>query len=151
MRSTEATSTLAPIRRRRRFSKEFKHQVVEETLIRGASVAAIALRHRLNANQVFNWRRKHLREAALLPAKAVKMLQVTIEAPSVPLPVRGPSQNSTRALRVLCRAARSGSSMRVQRSACAAWWMPMRYASPSKCSVREIALPQARACGSPLG
>jgi transposase len=91
MRGTEAISTPPPIRRRRRFSKEFKHQVVEETLIRGASVAAIALRHRLNANQVFNWRRKYLRESALVPTKAVKMLPVTIEAPSVPLPVQRPS------------------------------------------------------------
>ncbi len=94
MRGTEAISIPPPIRRRRRFSKEFKRQVVEETLVRGASVAAIALRHRLNANQVFNWRRKYLRESAAA-TKAVKMLPVTIEAPSVPLPVPRPSQSST--------------------------------------------------------
>jgi transposase len=83
-----------PGRRRRRFSKEFKRQVVEETLVRGASVAAIAMSHRLNANQVFTWRRKYLRESAVAPTKAVKMLPVTIEAPSVPLPMRAPSQGS---------------------------------------------------------
>jgi len=48
-------------------------------LARGASVAAIALRHRLNTNLVFNWRRKHLR--GLVPA-AAKMLPVKIEAAS---------------------------------------------------------------------
>jgi transposase len=95
MRSTE-TATLPPIRRRRRFSTEFKRQVVEETLVRGTSVAAIALRHRLNANQVFNWRRKYLRESAVAFTKAVKMLPVTIEAPSVPLPVQRPGQSATR-------------------------------------------------------
>ena len=62
--------------------------------MRGASVAAIAMSHRLNANQVFTWRRKYLRESALGPTKAVKMLPVTIEAPSVPLPMRAPSQSS---------------------------------------------------------
>lgn len=86
----------APIGRRRRFSKEFKRQVVEETLVRGASVAAIALRHRLNANQVFKWRRKFLCASAVAPSKAVKMLPVTIEAPSVPLSVQRSSQSSTR-------------------------------------------------------
>ena len=65
--------------RRRRFSAEFKRGVVEETLVRGASVAAIALRHRLNTNLVFNWRREHLR--GRVPA-AVKMLPVKIEAAS---------------------------------------------------------------------
>ena len=96
MRSTEATSTPVPVRRRRRFSKEFKRQVVEETLVRGASVAAIAMAHRLNANQVFTWRRKYLRESALGPIKAVKMLPVTIEAQRVVLPVQRPSQSSPR-------------------------------------------------------
>lgn len=88
MRSTETTAIRAPIRRRRRFSKEFKRQVVEETFGRGASVAAIALSHRLNANQVFNWRRKFLRESAVAPTKAVKMLPVTIEAPSLRMPAQ---------------------------------------------------------------
>ena len=95
MRSTE-TPTLPSIRRRRRYSKEFKRQVVEETLVRGASVAAIAMGHRLNANQVFTWRRKYLRESAMVPARTVKMLPVTIEAPTVPLPVQRPVQSTTR-------------------------------------------------------
>jgi transposase len=96
MRSTEPTPTAAQIRRRRRFSKAFKRQVVEETLVRGASVAAVAVGHRLNANQVFTWRRKYLRESALVPTKTVKMLPVTIEAPTMPLPVQRPVQSSTR-------------------------------------------------------
>ena len=97
MRSTQRPlRPQAPIGRRRRFSKDFKRQVVEQTLVRGASVAAIAMSHRLNANQVFTWRRKYLRESAGLAIEPVKMLPVTIEAPSVPLSVRRPSQGSTR-------------------------------------------------------
>jgi len=97
MRSTQTTLTPhSPIGRRRRFSKEFKRQVVEETLVRGASVAAIAMSHRLNANQVFTWRRRYLRESAGIAGKTVKMLPVTIEAPSVPLSVQRRSQSSTR-------------------------------------------------------
>lgn len=54
--------------RRRRFPEAFKRQVVEETLAGDASVAAVALRHRLNANLVFTWRRKLL--PRLAPAVA---------------------------------------------------------------------------------
>ena len=44
-------------RRRRRYTKDFKRRVVAETLEPGASVASVALRHGLNANVLFNWRR----------------------------------------------------------------------------------------------
>ena len=50
MRSTEATSMPAPTRRRRRFSREFKRQVVEETLVRGPLRSPTM--HRVNADQV---------------------------------------------------------------------------------------------------
>ena len=46
----------APARRRHR-SKQERRQVVEETLQPGASVAVIARRHGVNANQVFHWRK----------------------------------------------------------------------------------------------
>lgn len=44
-------------RKRRSYSKAFKRRVVAETLEPGASVAAVARRHDLNANMVFMWRR----------------------------------------------------------------------------------------------
>ena len=72
---------------RRRFSAEFKRGVVEETLVPGASVAAIAMRHRLNANLLFKWRRNHQRRTALQPLKAAKMLPVKIEAASMVVPI----------------------------------------------------------------
>ena len=44
--------------RRRRSSVE-RRRIVEETLEAGASVARVALKYGVNANQVFQWRRLH--------------------------------------------------------------------------------------------
>jgi transposase len=71
-------SLVLPRRRakRRHYEQAFKRHLVELTLVPGASVARIALDHRLNANILFRWRRHYLRElggtgqrsaAALLP------------------------------------------------------------------------------------
>jgi transposase len=65
--------------KRRRFTKEYRRQVVQETLAPGASIAGVALKHRLNANLVFTWRRKLL--PALASTRAVKLLPVTITDP----------------------------------------------------------------------
>jgi transposase len=64
--------------RRRRFTREFKGLVVQETLAPGASVSAVALKHRLNTNLLFTWRRRYLREIA--GAQSVNLLPVGIEA-----------------------------------------------------------------------
>jgi transposase len=53
-----ATDTLGrsvPPRRYRTAAE--KRQIVEETLVRGASVAVVARRHEVNANLVFGWRK----------------------------------------------------------------------------------------------
>ena len=58
---------------RRQYSVEYKQRLAQLTLEPGASVAGIALRHRLNANQLFKWRRWYLLQrgstvaATLLP------------------------------------------------------------------------------------
>jgi len=58
---------------RRQYSVEYKRRLAQLTLEPGASVAGIALRHRLNANQLFKWRRWYLLQrgstvaATLLP------------------------------------------------------------------------------------
>lgn len=44
---------------RRWRTAEEKRRIVEETLEFGSSVAAVARRHRINANQVFQWRRQY--------------------------------------------------------------------------------------------
>jgi len=53
--------------------------VVEETLEPGASVAKVALKYGVNANQVFQWRRLY-RDGKLgtAPANAIKLLPVSV-------------------------------------------------------------------------
>ena len=76
--------------RRRRSALE-RRRVVEETLEAGASVARVALKHGVNANQVFQWQRLY-RDAKLggTPQSAMKLLPVSVaeeEEPSNPEPV----------------------------------------------------------------
>lgn len=69
-------------KQRRRWSVAHKQQIVEETLVPGVSVAAVARAHGMNANQVFEWRRLH--ESGQLVERRARRLQ-----PSMPrlLPV----------------------------------------------------------------
>ncbi len=48
-----------PCRSRRSWSVDFKRRVVAEASEPGVSAAAVARRHGLNANLVFNWRRRY--------------------------------------------------------------------------------------------
>ena len=73
---------IATGRKRRSFAREFKRQVVEETLVLGASVSGVALRHGLNNNMVFKWRREYLRRRAPVPTPPVKLLPVSMVADS---------------------------------------------------------------------
>jgi transposase len=75
--------------KRRQYDAAFKRHLVELSLVPGASVAKIALDHRLNANILFKWRRYHLRElaraaskppAALLPVTLVEPQGTAVEA-----------------------------------------------------------------------
>ena len=64
---------------RRRRSAVERRRVVEETLVAGASVARVALKHGLNANQVFQWRRLY-RDGKLgvPPEGTLKLLAVSV-------------------------------------------------------------------------
>ena len=62
---------------RRRRSVEEKRRIAEETLETGASVARVARRHAVNANQVFYWRKKY-REGRLGKVSSSNLLPVTI-------------------------------------------------------------------------
>src|SRR5450759_4386973 len=76
-----AIETSSHTRRRRRPVEE-KRRIVEETLEAGASVARVARRHAVNANQVFYWRKKY-REGRLGKVSSSTLLPVTIsEIPS---------------------------------------------------------------------
>lgn len=64
---------------RRRRSVAERRRVVEETLEPGASVARVARKYGVNANQVFQWRRLY-RAGRLGPvAGEVKLLPVSVE------------------------------------------------------------------------
>jgi transposase len=92
------------VRRRQFRSVEQKRQMVQETLVPGASVATIARRHGVNANQLFSWRRQYRRgvlelvnapvseESALVPIAVAQ-----IDAPDdQKMAATGESQNTGR-------------------------------------------------------
>jgi transposase len=69
---------------RRMRTNEEKRRIVEEALVPGASVAAVARRHGVNANLLFGWRRLHkqgLLERSREPA--VPLLPVRVTMPTV--------------------------------------------------------------------
>lgn len=68
---------------KRRHSNAFKRKLVALTEQSGASVAAIALEHGVNANLVFKWRRQQLgHSTSTKPRRPAVLLPVTID----PLP-----------------------------------------------------------------
>jgi transposase len=64
-------------RKRRSWALEQKRRIVEESLEEGASIAEVARRHDLNANQLFAWRRQFGAEPAA-PKELAPILPVTI-------------------------------------------------------------------------
>ncbi|GAB3555282.1 hypothetical protein GCM10027343_43830 [Noviherbaspirillum agri] len=77
-------------KRRRRHSPEFKQKVIQACLQPGVSIAAIALRHGLNANLLRRWVAAH--EAREVPAPghepvlrpAAQFVPLPLQAPAVP-------------------------------------------------------------------
>ena len=55
----DAVSSRKSSLKRQHRSPELKRQIVEETLVPGASVARVARAHGVNAKQVFAWRRQY--------------------------------------------------------------------------------------------
>ena len=85
---------------RRRRSAAERRRVVEETLESSASVAKVALKHGVNANQVFQWRRLY-RDGKLgsPPQSPMKLLPVSVSedgeaAKPEPVPVVPPSSGA---------------------------------------------------------
>ena len=69
---------LAPVRRKRRsWTRDEKRRVVDESREEGASIAEVARRHDVNANQLFTWRRQFDIEPAA-PKNLAPILPVTI-------------------------------------------------------------------------
>jgi transposase len=90
---------------RRRRSADERRLIVEETLEAGSSVARVAMKHGVNANQVFKWRRLH--EAGRLGPQATREVQL--------LPVRvAEEQETSRAGDVDAVAAARSGSMQIE-------------------------------------
>jgi len=76
MDTSDQATVATPTRRTLRTNEE-KRRIVAEALVPGASVAAVARKHGVNANLLFGWRRLHKRglleqcreSAALVPVK----------------------------------------------------------------------------------
>jgi transposase-like protein len=66
---------------RRTYSREYKLEVVEECSAPGASVAGVALSHRINANLVRRWIVRH-RQGRLIRAPSATLLPVVLSVPS---------------------------------------------------------------------
>lgn len=88
----DAITLPSPGRRRRRYSAEFKAQIVETCNRPGTSVAAIARLHNINDNIVHRWIRE-AEQAAALPSASVpariepEELSACAAAPFVPVQV----------------------------------------------------------------
>jgi len=67
-----------PVSKRRFRSKQERRAVVEETLRPGASVAVIARRHGVNANQVFHWRKLYREGRLDVAPPAAQLVPVRI-------------------------------------------------------------------------
>ena len=75
---------LAPVRRKRRsWTRDEKRRVVDESREEGASIAEVARRHDINANQLFTWRRQFDIEPAV-PKNLAPILPVTIAPDTTP-------------------------------------------------------------------
>ena len=88
---------------RRQHEKSFKAELVEQCLMPGASVAAVALAGGVNANLLFKWRRDHLRSkrlsgaassssTVLVPVQVATGMDTGVgrSKPSAPSPVSAP-------------------------------------------------------------
>lgn len=65
-------------RTRRQHEREFKDELIAQSLVPGASVAGIAMKGGINANLLFKWRREHVRAKAQTPPAAATLLPVCV-------------------------------------------------------------------------
>lgn len=106
-------------RGRRRHSAEFKHQVLAECAQPGASVAGVALTHRINANLVQKWRRQARGDGGGAPGVDASFLPVAVGSVAVPTSAVVPAV-------IQIEVRRGAVSARIQwplsaGAACAAW------------------------------
>jgi transposase len=74
-------------RRNRSWPETLKREIVAATLEAGASVAAVARRYEVNANQVFAWRKRFGAAEAEEAMPGLIPVVVTAEMPTAPPPM----------------------------------------------------------------
>ncbi len=78
-------------RGRRQHERAFKDELIAQSLVHGASVAAIAMKGGVNANLLFKWRREHVKAMATCAPTVATLLPVCVipqaTAPSITQPV----------------------------------------------------------------
>src|SRR5689334_23225100 len=92
MDTVEQPSALDTLARRggsRRYrSIEEKRRIVEESLVPGASVAVIARKHEVNANQVFSWRRLYQQGLLEVRDAGVALAMMPVKLPESEAPAK---------------------------------------------------------------
>ena len=91
---TLASEARPKVPKRRFYSPEFKLQAVGECGQPGASIAAVALKHGVNANIVHRWLREH--SQGTLVGRPLAFMPVTLTAPSTSPPPEAPTQPDIR-------------------------------------------------------
>lgn len=86
-------------RGRRQHERAFKDELIAQSVVPGASVAAIAMKGGINANLLFKWRREHVKAMKASAPTAATLLPVCVipeaTSPSITQPVApvGPAVN----------------------------------------------------------
>jgi transposase len=108
MDTSDQATVATPTRRMLRTNEE-KRRIVAEAMAPGASVAAVARKHGVNANLLFGWRRLHKRGLLEQCREPASLLPVTVTMPTV-LPDRTsrPARPVTAAARAAPRADSTG-------------------------------------------
>ena len=69
---------IAGVARRRHWPRSEKARIVAESYTSGANATAVAVRHGLNRNQIFAWRRQLRNQAALIGAEVPEFVPVRL-------------------------------------------------------------------------
>ena len=76
--------TTGSSRSRRQHERQFKDELIAQSLVCGASVAGIAMKGGINANLLFKWRREHVRAMAVSAPTAATLLPVCVIPETTP-------------------------------------------------------------------
>lgn len=69
---------------RRRYSRDFKAQVMAECDVPGASVAKVAMSHGINANVVHGWRKQAREAASVVAPRQQEFIPIRLPQPAEP-------------------------------------------------------------------